>query len=244
MKTKLLTVMTTVTLLTSVLSTTKIAQASSFTCNVVDGIDNDATRTCSTSFALDWTDIIDETLFLPQFKSSWGTLNSATLIYDGQIEGDAAFENRSARTSTITVNLAGLLTLKDSDGNTLFELTPHDSSSYSVARSDGALDYSGTSGKTLEGLNAQQTGQTTFTGSDLTPYIGGGTINYSFSAVANSSVIGSGNINSYINTKAGSSLKIAYNYTRKIPEPSTTLALGLLAGFGLLSQRKRVFTKA
>jgi len=244
MKAVFISSITAITALLGVIATSGVAKAYDFTCLTIDGIGNDATRTCSTQLAPDWTDIINAPLFLPQFQSSYGILNSATLEFDGLILGDAGFESNNATARTITVDLSGLLTLNDANGNSLLSLKPQQLYSYNVAKSDNILDYAGASGKTLEGLTTQDSGSKTFTGSDLTPYIGNGTINYSFSAEATSRVKGSGNMSSYVNTKAGAGVKISYNYTRKIPEPTTIVGLGVVAGLGLLSKRNKVWKKA
>lgn len=244
MKAQTLTVFTAATALTSVMAIANVANAANFTCSTVDGAGNGATRTCSTEFAPETTDIINESLFLPQFQSSFGTLNSAILEFTGLIEGDAGFESKDARPTTIKVDLSGLLSLEESNGTNLFELNPSKSYQYNVTAYDGKIDFAGTSGRTLEGVTAQQTAQKTYTGSELSPFIGTGSLNYAFSGVATSNVKGTGNIISYVNTRAGAGLKISYNYTKKIPEPATTLGLGVVAAFGLLSQRKKVWKKA
>lgn len=69
--------------------------------------------------------------------------------------------------------------------------------------------------------------------SSVAASLGTGTVNYSFSDTARSSATGSGNS------------AVIYDYTaqtpRRIPEPSMVLGLGLIAGFGLLFQKKNVF---
>ncbi|MFB2835978.1 choice-of-anchor E domain-containing protein [Floridanema evergladense] len=227
-----------------IVATSGVAKAYDFTCSTVDGIGNDATRTCFTQLAPDWTDIFNAPLFLPQFNSSYGTLNSAILEFDGLIQGNAGFESRNATASTITVDLSGLLTLNDADGNSLLSLNPQQFYNYDVTRYDGSTDYAGTSGKTLEGLTAEDSGSKTYTGSELTSFVGTGTVNYSFSAEATSNVRGPGNMRSYVDTKAGAGVKISYNYTRKIPEPTTVIGLGVAAGLGLFSKRNKVWKKA
>ncbi len=50
---------------------------------------------------------------------------------------------------------------------------------------------------------------------------------------------------SYIDTYAKAGIKVTYDYddVKSVPEPSTTLGFGLIAGLGLLSQRKKSWLK-
>ncbi|MFB2973674.1 choice-of-anchor E domain-containing protein [Aerosakkonema sp. BLCC-F183] len=236
---------TAVTALTAVMATNDIAKAASFTCSTIYGAGNDATRICSTSLAPSLTDIIDESLFLPQFNSSeLGTLNSVTLEFTGLLAGGAGFESKDAKSTTITVELGGLLTLQDLNGQSLFALNPKKSYNYSVTNYDGIINFAGTSGKTIDGVTAQQTGQKIYTGSELATFIGAANIEYLFSAEAKSKVTGTGNIISYVDTFAGADLKVSYQYTRKVPEPSVIFGLGAAVILAILVERKKFSKKA
>ncbi|OKH34074.1 hypothetical protein NIES2119_21470 [[Phormidium ambiguum] IAM M-71] len=194
-----------------------------------------------------FTDIVDSILSIQQFDSSLGTLNSVFIEFTGNMRGDAEFESRDARPQTITVDLSGLLTLVGPNNNPVFELKPQEIRQYDVTRFDGTVDFGGTSGRTITGISAEaSTSETIADLSALTPFIGNGTVDFSFSANAESSVRGSGNILSGISTFAKADIKVIYDYTevpKKVPESSMVLGLGLIAGFGLLSQRKNVFNR-
>lgn len=194
------------------------------------------------------TDILNSTLSIQQFRPSQGTLRSITINFAGDITGDGALENRDAQSQTITANLLGNLQLTMPDGTSLFNLNPTNSATFqNVSRYDNRLDFAGTSGRTFEGLTASASGQRTFTDSSfLQQFMGNSIMNFTFSATANSTVTGSGNVASYVDTFARSALMVTYEYEelpRKIPEPATTLGLGLVAGMGLLSQKKKVWNK-
>ena len=234
----------TMTALLGIVATSRVAKADDFACFTVDGVGNEATRTCSTNLAPDLTDIFDAPLFLPQFNSSFGILNSATLEFTGLIQGDAGFESRNATPSTITVDLSGLLTLKDASGTSLLELNPQQFYNYNVSKYDNILDYAGTSGKTLEGLTVEDSGNKTFSGAELTSFIGNSTLNYFFSGEATSTIRGSGNIRSYVDTYAGAGIKISYNYTKRVPEPTPIVGLGVVAGLALLTKKNKICKKA
>lgn len=194
-----------------------------------------------------FTDIENSILSIQKFDSSLGTLNSVFIKFTGNMRGDAKFESTDRRSQTITVDLSGLLTLVGPNNNPVFELKPQEIRPYNVTRFDGKEDYDGTSGRTISGISAEaSTSETIKDLSALAPFIGTGTVDFSFSANAESSVRGSGNIGSVINTFAKADIKVIYDYTevpKKVPESSMVLGLGLIAGFGLLYQRKSVFNK-
>ncbi|WP_413200444.1 choice-of-anchor E domain-containing protein, partial [Nostoc piscinale] len=75
--------------------------------------------------------------------------------------------------------------------------------------------------------------------------LGKGTADFTFKAFANSNVTGSGNFDSQINTYAAANLAVTYDYDPKaVPEPSAAIGLGLVAGIGLMSQRRKNWLKA
>ncbi|MBE9228250.1 PEP-CTERM sorting domain-containing protein [Phormidium sp. LEGE 05292] len=230
--------------LLGVVATNGVAKADDFSCSIVDGAKNEAIQSCFTSLAPDLTDIFDAPLSLPQFNSSLGILNSATLAFTGLIQGNAGFENMSKTPSTITVDLSGSLNLKDASGTSLLELNPQLLSKYNVAGYDKTTDYGGASGKTLEGLTAEGSGSKTFTDAELTPFIGTGIVNYFLSAEATSNFSGSGNISSFVSTYAGAGVNISYNYTKKTPEPTTIIGLAVVTGLAFFCKRNQVEKKA
>ncbi|MBD2493546.1 choice-of-anchor E domain-containing protein [Nostoc sp. FACHB-280] len=190
---------------------------------------------------------IEDIISVQKFDSKLGTLKSVTIDFVGQLKGDAAFENRSNRASTVLVNLAGTLRLELPKGVEQFNIEPTQSYSYNVARYDGNTDYAGASGRTLNGLTATLTQTRTFTSSDglFTNFLGKGTADFNFYADATSSIQGSGNISSLINTYAAAGLTVTYEYDpASVPEPSAAIGLGLVAGIGLMSQRRKNWLKA
>ncbi|MBD2676901.1 MULTISPECIES: choice-of-anchor E domain-containing protein [Nostoc] len=231
MKTKLLNTLGAATTLAGIVATSGVANAGSLS------------YTSSTNY--DFTNIIDAPLSVQKFDSSLGTLQGVTIEFTGDILGNAGFENRSPSASQATVNLGSQLSLK-LNNQSLLELNPKYTSSYQVAKYDGVTDYSGTSGKTLSNLTATQSGSQSFTNTTfLQSFIGTGSVDFFFSAIANSLVTGSGNMRSYIDTYAKAGVKVTYNYEelKSVPEASTTLGIGLVAGLCLLSQRKKILVK-
>jgi hypothetical protein len=231
----------------------KITRASITTASTFTGlllstaIANAATLNYSAVYEPTRTNITNAILSLQQFDSSLGELNSITVEFTGNLIGNGGFENEDATPQTITVDLSGLLRLSGPNNNPLINLTPQQVTPYDVSEYDGVWDFGGDSGRTIDGLQATQSNSETLTDqSSFAPFIGTGTVDFSFSALARSTVQGSGNISSRISTFAGANITVIYDYTetpRRIPESSMVLGLGLIAGFGLLSQTKNVFNR-
>ncbi len=207
------------------------------------------TLTQTASLAPTRTNIIDQPIAIEQFNPSQGILDGVTVDFTGRVQGDAGFENLDAQPATVTVDLAGNLNLDLPDGTSLLSLSPKSETVTSVASYDGTTDFAGASGRKLDGLTAEASGTQTFTGSSfLNLFTGAGTLNFLFSALATSTIKGTGNIASYVDTFAGADLiKVTYDYQqppKEVPEATATLSLGLVAGLGILFSRKRAWTKA
>ncbi|MEJ6484447.1 PEP-CTERM sorting domain-containing protein [Nostoc punctiforme UO1] len=208
------------------------------------GVANAASLSYTSSLNYDFTDIIDAPLSIQKFDSSLGTLKGVTIGFTGDLLGNAGFENKNSRQSQVIVNLASELSL-EVNNQSLFALDPQNSYAYQVVKYDGITDFSGTSGKTVSNLTATQSATQSYTNTQfLQSFIGNGNIDFLFSAIAKSTVTGSGNIASYVETLAKANVKVTYDYDAKsVPEPSTTLGVGLIAGLCLLSQRKKSWIK-
>ena len=226
--------LTAATAFTSIVATASIADA--FT----------MTQTASLTPAR--TNITDQPISIEKFNPLQGILDSVTVDFTGLVKGDAGFENLDAQPATVTVDLAGALNLKLPDGTSLLNLSPTSETVTSVSSYDGARDYAGPSGRTLDGLTAKESGTQTFTGSSfLNLFTGTGNLNFLFSALATSTIKGTGNIASYVDTFAGADIiKVTYDYQppKAVPEATAPLSLGLVAGLGILFSRKRVWAKA
>ncbi len=189
------------------------------------------------------SEIQNSVLSVQKFNSKDKQLKSVTVNFSGDIKTDGGFENRFSQARTIVLNVGGNLNLNLPNGTSLLNLNPTTSTNYSVARYDGRRDYAGTSGRTFEGLTASASAQQTFTEqSFLQQFIGNGTLNFLFSAIANPSVTGSPSTSSDFDSYARGSVNVTYEYeevAKAVPEPSFMLAMGLLTGVGVLSQRKK-----
>jgi len=233
MKTKLISGIAAATALVGIVGATSAANA--------------ATLSFSGTVNRDLTDF-DETVNIQQFDSSLGTLRSVTVELFGEIDGTARLENTSTRSpSTVSGQLSAALGLTGGPGggitlnaNPLRTVGP-----VTLAVYDRSLDFGGTSGTTINGLSASETQTQTLT-SDLSSFIGSGTIPFNFSAVGTSRTTAGGNVASQFETFARARVNIIYDYegVTRVPEASTTIGMALVAGAGLLLQRKKAVKKA
>ena len=93
---------------------------------------------------------------LPQFDQTFGCLTSIRFTINGHVEGDVKFESLDTAPTTITTNLSATLTLTRPNNCTIVTTIPVVANSDNVSAYDGALDFSGTSGKTYSGLSGDK----------------------------------------------------------------------------------------
>ena len=225
MNIKLLSFVTASTAFFSIVAMTGSANASTYS------------KTDSVDYSI--TDILNTPLTIEKFSGSLGNLDSVTLDFTSSVLGDASFTNRGSRTANVNVNIGAESDLTVNN-QTLITITPTWNSVFAV----GPLKTQPNQPVVLNGLSATTSQTTTFTDSNLLQsFIGTGDLSLLFSAYSTSYVGGAGNLSSSIDTSAKASLIVHYNFTRphKVPEPSATLGIGLIAGLCLLSQRKRSF---
>lgn len=200
---------------------------------------NAGTLKTSGSFDLTAPDVVNSVIPIQKFDSSLGTLNSVLVEFTGTIRGDARFENRSSRSTPVFVNLAGLFDLTLPTGDNL-SVNPEQGYDYQVARYDRVLDFAGASGRTVSGLTSTlSTSQIYSSNTVLNALTGSGFTNFLFSATDNSSIAGSGNFSSSIQSLVEGDVSVTYDYTSaSTPIPTPALLPGLV-GMGVAAIRKR-----
>ena len=215
------------------------------------GSANAASLSYTTSTPLTQTNFSNKTMSIQKFDSAIGTLNSVEIDFTGNLAGQAGFENTdTSNPANVAAELTAKVTLQlNNQSLSQLTLNPDSTSNYTVGTYDGTTDYSGISGETVDGLTANDSKTQTINDPTLLKsFIGTDNLDFLVSAKAQSNVTGSGNIYSFFHTTAATDLTVTYNYDAtppvKAPEPSALLGVGLVAGFGLLSQRKRTFSKA
>jgi hypothetical protein len=180
-----------------------------------------------------------DTLYLPQFDTSLGTLTGVTLHITDAEQAQVTVENGSPDSASVTINLTGLVEAKD---NVSFDSTANLSQSwgpYSLAANEGPIipTYNG-SGPDFQNLGTITSSATeTVTSFDLSLYQGAGTVPIAVSGSGGWSAQGTTAYSLIINEFAGEgNVYATYTYT-PVPEPSSALFLGL-GGLALACYRR------
>jgi hypothetical protein len=186
------------------------------------------------------------TFTLSQFNSALGTLTGVSLQVTGNsIGGFNSLDNESAtRSGTATLTIGSDVTVSSTVDTLLVLVNPTQTAAGSVARdSDGAADFTGTDAVTVIGTSSTDT-QSSSPVSFL-PYIGTGSILYSFSSSANTAVALTAGTLSFSslafdsdNPSFNFTATVTYNYEPnldppppQVPEPGT---LGMAVTLGVL----------
>jgi hypothetical protein len=184
-----------------------------------------------------------KTVTLTKFDPTLGTLVGVSLRLTGEVTGNIRFESLDSDPSTITATLRANLQLKDSGGALLASLAPQVQRIENVSAFDGLIDFGGASGRSFLNLSAVAgpvTYDTTAPGL-LAGYVGPGTFNVSFLALAASTSSGSGNISNFFQTQAGGTVSVRYEYepaTAPVPEPTSLALIGIGGLSGLVYRRR------
>jgi len=181
----------------------------------------------------DWT----QTLQLPGFDASLGTLTQVKLSYAGEIWQSLQAENLGAGPATYDQTTTATLSLGKTAGPTLFSPAPivfHQTGSLSGF--DGTPDFAGPSGVASD-LDTKTNGF--ILDPNLASYLSLNPISFDVSVASVTPAITGGNFLTGNKTDAAVSLSVEYTYTA-IPEPSTfavILGAGVL-GFVTIRRRK------
>jgi hypothetical protein len=184
-----------------------------------------------------WTNSVT----VPKFDSSLGTLDKITFKLTGHVEGTARFESRDAAPSTVHMELSSRIRLRRPDLTDLVISLPVASTTDAASPWDGVDDFGGTSGRSYSGLAADDLEQAVlmspFSPADTANFIGGpaDTITLPVDARGTSMGSGAGNLLLLFNTSASAGVMVMYEYT--VPEPASA-GLFLAAGALLLSRRR------
>ena len=161
-----------------------------------------------------------ETQAVAQFNPALGTLTSVQIIINGTLTSDIKVENLDGAASNVSAQVNGVLSLQG-PGFSPLTVDPSLSENTALSAYDGVLDFGGTSGHDFGDQSAQASQSTTLT-SNLSAWIGTGTVNLTESAQASSTVSGSGNQVSSLTSNGSGNVQVIYSYTPATPNVPPT----------------------
>jgi hypothetical protein len=159
-----------------------------------------------------------QTQSVAQFDPSLGTLKSVEIIYNGTLTSDLKVENDDSQSATISGKVDGTLSVQ-AGGLSAVKTTETNANSGQMAAFDGTDDFSGTSGKDFGGQSNTGTNDVSFdaSASDLSAFIGTGTVQVTQSAQVTSDITGAGNLMASVNSQAAGQVRIIYHYESGAP---------------------------
>lgn len=180
---------------------------------------------------------------LSKFDPTLGTLTKVTWTVEGEVTAQFAAENRGKKATTALFTAEALLRLTTPGFAPLVVGLPQLTASTALAKYDGTLDFNGNSGETLAPITGTASGNTSSSDPGvLLNYIAvAGNMLLPFEAEGWWSVQGGGgNLNTSVQTFAGGTVRVDYEYTERniVPEPAS-LALFAMGGFAVAYRLRR-----
>jgi hypothetical protein len=170
------------------------------------------TQTTTLNFA-DYRTNSAQTQSVAQFNPALGALQAVEIRIDGRVTSLIKIENLDDESTAVTGNVAGSIILSGPGFSINTVVDGISTASQTVAGYDGTSDYAGASGVTFGSRTA--TGSTTrlfATSTELAPFLGTGTLNFSLLAQAASSAGGGGNLLANIASQGGGTVTLTYRY--------------------------------
>ena len=169
-----------------------------------------------------WTD----DLSVARFNPALGTLESVNITLTGNEAANIGAENLDATAASVSATETATLTLVLPDTADNLAVAPSITGSMSLAGFDGTRNFAGPSGELDQGLTATANGQVQLLTTELTPFIGTGTISLPLSAVGASSLTGPGNLLTQLLDQAGASVTVSYTYLAASTDSASCFAAG------------------
>jgi hypothetical protein len=163
-----------------------------------------------------------QTMGVAQFNPALGTLTSVEVYSDGTLTSDIKAENLDSAPGNVTGTVSGTFTLQ-APGLAPLTLTPSTTENASLGAFGGSIDFTGPSGTDFGPQSAHDFKVVTLNPgtTDLSAFVGTGTVNVTETAQATSSAGGPGNLAAMINSTASARVRVIYYYT-----PSNALGPG------------------
>lgn len=149
---------------------------------------------------------------LDKFDPSLGQLESIEIKHAGSITSEIKVENFSNESqSDINGTVSGTLTLTAPGVNAPLNVSGS-AGSFHASKYDGAIDFTGTSGKSFGEKTADNSDTITLTGAAMNAYVGTGQVQITEDAIATSTATGGGNLDVRVRSTAKSTVTVIYHY--------------------------------
>ncbi len=172
--------------------------------------------------ATGWTD----DLSVARFNPTLGTLESVNITLTGNEAASIGAANLDATAASVSATETATLTVALPNTADNLAVAPSVTGGMSLAGFDGSRSFTGPSGGVDQGLTATANGEVQLLTTDLTPFIGTGTISLPLSAVGTSSLIGPGNLLTQLLDQAGANVTVSYTYLAANTDSASCFAAG------------------
>ena len=170
----------------------------------------DTTAPACASVGPKLTDYTD-TLTLPKFDPSLGTLQTVTISGTSSMQGRIRVENTSATADTVGAEITYQSELVLPGGQSLPSALTY-AHTQLVPAFDGTLDFAGSGFDTGVVPKAEDLAPVVLLGADTGPYVGPGTFDSTFQATGKTKGFGSGNQVNRIIIEGGATVCVSYSY--------------------------------
>jgi hypothetical protein len=159
-----------------------------------------------------------QTQSVAQFNPALGTLKSVEIINDATLTSRLKVENDDSESATVTGSVNATLSLQ-AGGLAAVPSTAVNSDNATLGAADGSDDFAGASGRDFGTHTANGTNDVTFdaASSDLSQFIGTGSVSLTESAQATSSITGAGNLLAAVNAQSSAHVRVIYHYESGAP---------------------------
>lgn len=158
------------------------------------------------------------TVSVPRFDPSLGTLNLVDVCISGQATGSYGVESPDSGPSVVTVSFSANVSLFRPNSSLIATAVPVANFTHNFTPFDGTIDFGGTSGVFVSGINTLATTQLNLTSpSDLALFRGPagnpGSIVLGVTGVGSSIAFGGGHLITQFQMQAAGMVSICYDYT-------------------------------
>ena len=166
-----------------------------------------------------WSDSVT----IPKFDPTLGTLQQIDFMLTGDIQGSAGVESLDTGPTVVQLQFSATLTLTRPDLSVIVVTVPLANFNDPLAAHDGTIDFMGPSGMFHPGINAMASNSATSPppASDLVLFTGPGNIVLPVTAVGSSTATGGGNVITQFMTAAAADVQVCYTFLPNTPPTFT-----------------------